>query len=73
MAKLSEKGRRLIEGKNFASPKGTGDDKDKDAYPIHDKAHARAALSRVSRHGSEEEKKRVRAAVKKKYPGIGKS
>src|SRR5699024_11412436 len=36
------------------------------------KAHARNALSRVSQHGSPAEKKRVRAAVRRKYPSIGK-
>jgi hypothetical protein len=41
-------------------------------YPIEDKAHARNALARVSQHGSESEKAKVRAAVHKKFPGIGK-
>jgi hypothetical protein len=42
-----------------------------ESYPIHDEAHARNALSRVSQHGSDDEKKRVRAAVKRRYPEIG--
>jgi hypothetical protein len=41
-------------------------------YPIHDKSHARNALARVSQHGTPEEKKRVRAAVHRRYPSIGK-
>lgn len=41
-------------------------------YPIHDKAHARNALARVSQHGSTAEKRMVRAAVKRKFPAIGK-
>jgi len=39
-------------------------------YPIHDIQHARVALSFISRYGSEEEKQKVRAAVKRKYPEI---
>jgi len=42
------------------------------AYPINDRSHARNALSRVSQHGTDKEKARVRAAVKRRYPGIGK-
>jgi len=41
-------------------------------YPIEDKNHARAALSRVSQHGTPEEKAKVRAAVHRSYPDIGK-
>lgn len=62
---LSARGRRQIKGKNFALPGGR--------YPIHDKAHARNALSRVAQHGTPEERAQVRAAVAAKYPGIGKS
>lgn len=40
------------------------------SYPIPDKAHARNALARVSQFGSPEEKRRVRAAVSRKYPEI---
>jgi hypothetical protein len=42
------------------------------AYPIHDKNHARNALARVAQHGTPEEKAKVRAAVARRYPGIGK-
>ena len=38
------------------------------SYPIHDEAHARDALSRVAANGTPEEKARVQAAVRKKYP-----
>jgi hypothetical protein len=41
-------------------------------YPIHDAAHARDALSRVSANGTPEEKAKVRAAVHRRYPNIGK-
>lgn len=55
--------RHALPAKEFALPG--------ERYPIHDKAHARNALARVSQHGSESEKKRVRAAVHRKYPEIG--
>jgi hypothetical protein len=41
-------------------------------YPIPDKSHARNALARVSQHGTSAEKARVRAAVHRKFPTIGK-
>lgn len=40
-------------------------------YPIEDRAHGQAALSRVSQFGSPEEKSVVRRKVKAKF-GIGK-
>ena len=61
---LTAKARKHIKKKNFALPGGR--------YPIHDAAHARNALSRVAQNGTPEEKKKVKAAVHKKYPGIGK-
>jgi hypothetical protein len=64
MAKLTAKQRNSLPGKSFALPGRR--------YPIEDKSHARNALSRVSQHGSPEEKARVRAAVKRRYPSIGK-
>lgn len=39
-------------------------------YPIHDAAHARNALARVSQNGTEHEQEMVRRAVAKRYPGI---
>jgi hypothetical protein len=41
-------------------------------YPINDASHARNALARVSGNGTPEEKAKVRAAVHRRYPGIGK-
>lgn len=41
-------------------------------YPIHDEAHAQNALIRVAQHGSTEEKAAVKAAVKRRYPTLGK-
>lgn len=65
MAELTTKKRKSISAKSFAEPKER-------KYPIEDKAHARNALSRVSQFGTAAEKKKVRSAVKKKYPAIGK-
>ncbi len=41
-------------------------------YPIEDKGHAKAALSRVSANGSPEEKAEVRSKVHRKYPNMSK-
>ena len=41
-------------------------------YPVNDEAHARNALARVAQHGTPSEQERVRAAVHRKFPGIGK-
>ncbi len=65
MAKLTSKQRAKLPKSAFALPS-------KDGYPVQDKAHARNALSRVSQHGSPSEKKKVRAAVHRRYPSIGK-
>jgi hypothetical protein len=64
MAKLTAKARKHIAKKNFAIPEKAPKS---GSYPIHDLAHARAALRLVAMHGTPEEKRRVRAAV---YPNI---
>jgi hypothetical protein len=63
MAKLTGKQRAKMKSSTFAEPGAR-------KYPINDANHARNALSRVAQHGTPAEKKQVRAAVKKKYPGI---
>jgi hypothetical protein len=66
MAKdLSSKDRKKLSKKSFALP-------GKRKYPIPDKAHARNALARVAQHGTRAEQKKVKAAVKKRFPSIGK-
>ena len=62
MAKLKAAARNKIAGKNFAGPDRS--------YPIEDASHARNALARASGKPVEA---RVRAAVHRKYPNIGKS
>ena len=65
MATLTAKKRKSLPKKSFALPAGR-------KYPINDAAHARNALARVSQYGTPSEKARVRAAVHRKFPGIGK-
>ena len=63
MAVLTAAQRDALPDSEFALP-------DKREYPIHDENHARDALARVQRDGSEEERRRVYAAVEAKYPGM---
>ena len=64
MARLTAAARRRLPASAFVYPKAR-------KYPIHDRAHGRAALSRVSAHGTAAQKARVRAAVRSRYPGMG--
>jgi len=64
MGVLTARQRRRLPDSSFAIPEDR-------AYPIHDKAHARNALARVAQHGTSAEKKRVQAAVRRRYPNIG--
>ena len=61
MATLTAAERDALPNSEFALP-------DKREYPIHDEGHARDALSRVHQDGDAEERRRVYAAVKEKYP-----
>ena len=61
----STKERKKLGRKSFALP-------GKRKYPIPDKAHARNALARVAQNGSPAEQKKVRAAVAKRFPSLGK-
>lgn len=74
-SRLDAKERRSLPRSDFALPgKGEGPQgKGSGSYPIPDKSHARAALSMVAAHGTAAEKKRVRAAVARKYPDIEQS
>jgi len=69
---LSADDRRALPDSDFAlAGKGEGPEgKQAGSYPIPDEKHARSALSLVAQHGTPEEKAEVRAAVKKKFPGI---
>lgn len=64
MGKLTAAKRRAIPSGEFAGPNRS--------YPIENASHARNALSPVSQFGDAELKARVRAAVHRKYPSMGK-
>jgi hypothetical protein len=61
---LTANARNHMKASTFAGPDRS--------YPINDASHARNALSRVSANGSPAVKAEVRAAVHRKFPGIGK-
>lgn len=63
MATLHAAERKRLSASDFAIPETR-------SYPIMDEAHARDALARVSEFGSPDEKTRVRAAVKRRFPAI---
>ncbi|MGX7680068.1 DUF6582 domain-containing protein [Jatrophihabitans sp. DSM 45814] len=66
MAKdLTTKDRKKLSKSSFALP-------GKRKYPIPDKSHARNALARVAQNGTPAEQKKVRAAVAKRFPSLGK-
>lgn len=62
LSSLTTKKRDKLDDSDFALPGRR--------YPIFDEAHARNALARVAQHGTPEEQKKVKAAVKRKYPNI---
>lgn len=65
MGKLNAAKRNALPASSFALP-------GKRAYPINNVSHARNALARVSGNGTPAQKAQVRAAVKAKFPSIGK-
>jgi hypothetical protein len=62
MSVLTSKERKALPARSFALSGRR--------YPIEDASHARNALARVSQYGTPDEKEKVRAAVKRRYPGI---
>ena len=65
MARLNAAKRNALPSKDFAEPGAR-------KFPINDASHARNALSRASAKGPGVEAK-VKAKVRKKFPGIGSS
>lgn len=65
MAALSKAMRDKLPASAFVYPKTR-------AYPIHDRAHARAALVLAARSDTSGDLAKVRAAVRKRYPDLGK-
>jgi hypothetical protein len=66
MAELNAKKRGKLQKGSFALP-------GKRKYPIHDKAHAKSALSYAARKDTEGSESTVRKAVLQKYPSLKKS
>jgi hypothetical protein len=74
MARLTAAERAKLPKSDFANKpaaKSVKGKKEPGSYPIPDAKHARLALAMVAKHGSEAEQRRVKNAVRKKYPGIG--
>jgi hypothetical protein len=65
MAKLKAKQRKRLPATAFAYPSSR-------KYPIHDRAHARAALSRAASSKTSGSYAHVAAAVNRRYPGMAK-
>lgn len=63
MARLTTAKRSKLPKSDFAGPN--------ESYPINDMSHARNAEARVSQFGTSELKAKVREAVHRKYPEIG--
>jgi len=63
MAKLTYQQRKRLSPSSFVYP-------EERKYPIADKSHARNALARVAAFGTPAEKKKVRRAVRRKFPSI---
>lgn len=63
MSKLTYQQRQRLPASQFALRRER-------KYPIEDKAHARAALARVSRFGTPAQKMEVRRKVHSKFPDI---
>jgi hypothetical protein len=61
--KLTAARRRRLPKSKFALPK-------KRKYPLDTIGRARNALARASQHATPSEKRKIRAAVKKRYPSI---
>jgi hypothetical protein len=66
LSELTYKARKALRPSDFVFPATR-------KYPIHDESHARNALARVAAKGTPEEKRRVRAAVARRFPNIGKA
>lgn len=66
MARLSTARRKKIPTSKFAIKRGR-------KYPIDTRRRARTALGLVGMHGTAAQKRTVRAAVRRRYPGVGKS
>jgi len=62
MAKLTAAQRNRLPDSAFAGPDRS--------YPVNNPSHARNALARASQHASPELQAKIKAKVRRKYPGI---
>jgi hypothetical protein len=62
MAKLNAKARNALPDSAFAGPDRS--------YPINNPSHARNALARASGNAGSELEAKIKAKVRRKYPGI---
>ncbi len=65
MASLSAAQRKSLPASAFVYPKTR-------AYPIHDRAHAKAALALAARSDTSGDLAKVKAAVRRRYPDLAK-
>jgi hypothetical protein len=63
MAKLKKEQRDKLPASAFVYPKSR-------SYPIHDRAHAKAALRLGARKGTKGDIKKIRDKVRRRYPGL---
>lgn len=63
MAKLDSESRGQLKDSDFVFP-------EQRAYPIHTREHGINALARVTQHGTEEERDRVRKSVCSRYSDL---
>jgi hypothetical protein len=66
VARLTEACRHRLSDRLFATP-------EKRSYPIFDANHARDALAVVARYGTPDGQAQTRAAVSRRFPGLGKT
>ena len=67
MAPITTARRKRLARSQFAIPAKAPES---GSYPIDTIGRARNALARVAQHGTPEEKAKVHAAVRRKYPGL---
>ncbi|MEL7086867.1 MAG: hypothetical protein AAGL98_00245 [Planctomycetota bacterium] len=70
MGRITAARRKALPKSDFALPGKRSKSKGEGGYPIDTAGRARSALSRVDANGTPAEKKTVRAAVHRKYPGM---
>lgn len=74
MPKLSYKARKRLPAGKFVFPNGTKADPGKTKFPVHDKKHARQALSRAAQRRTRlttRERCKVVEVVCRRYPDVG--